>query len=202
MKHAEIALTTKLSLASSLKKQMGKKPLKKVTINDIITDCNVNRKTFYYHFEDVYALLKWTLEQEAIEVVKQFDLLVDYKDAILFVLDYVDANAHILNCAYDNMGRDEMKRFFYADFIGIIETLINATEKDLGLSVSSQFKEFLSNLYAEAMAGCLIDWVKDRMKHDREDILQYLSLIMRTSIPAVLIEASKADPSNFPQRKL
>ena len=69
------------------------------------------------------------LEQEAVEVVKQFDLLVDYEDAILFVLDYVEANAHILGCAYDNMGRDEMKRFFYADFIGIIGTLIDGTEK-------------------------------------------------------------------------
>lgn len=112
MKQEEITLSTKKALAASLKKQMKKKPLKKVTVSDLITDCNVNRKTFYYHFEDIYALLKWMLEQEAIEVVKQFDLLIDYKDAILFVLDYVEANAHILGCAYNSMGRDEMKRFF------------------------------------------------------------------------------------------
>lgn len=192
MKHEEITLSTKKALAASLKKQMEKKPLKKVTVSDIITDCNVNRKTFYYHFEDIYALLKWMLEQEAIEVVKQFDLLVDYKDAILFVLDYVEANAHILGCAYDSMGRDEMKRFFYADFIGIIQTLIDGTEKDLGLSVSMDFKEFLVNLYTEALAGVLIDWVKDRRKYNREKVLQYLSLIMRTSLPAVLTEAAGA----------
>ena len=192
MKHAEIALTTKKALAASLKNQMEKKPLKKVTVNDIITDCNVNRKTFYYHFEDIYALLKWMLEQEAVEVVKHFDLLVDYKDAILFVLDYVEANAHILNCAYDNMGRDGMKRFFYTDFIGIVRTLIDATEKDLGLSVSTDFREFLCNLYTEALAGVLIDWVKDRKKYDREKVLQYHSLIMRTSLPAVLTEAAEA----------
>lgn len=28
-------------------------------------------QTFYYHFEDIYALLKWMLEAEAIEVVKK-----------------------------------------------------------------------------------------------------------------------------------
>lgn len=186
MKHEEITLTTKKALAASLKKQMVKKQLKKVTVSEIITDCNLNRKTFYYHFEDIYALLKWMLEQEAVEIVKQFDLLVDYKDAILFVLDYVEANAHILNCAYDSMGRDEMKRFFYADFIGIMGTLIDSTEKDLGVSVSLDFKEFLCNLYTEALAGVLIDWVKNRNKYDRNKVLQYLSLIMRTSLPAVL----------------
>lgn len=193
MKHEEITLSTKKALAASLKKQMEKKPLKKVTVSDLITDCNVNRKTFYYHFEDIYALLKWMLEQEAVEVVKQFDLLVDYEDAILFVLDYVEANAHILGCAYDNMGRDEMKRFFYADFIGIIGTLIDGTEKDLGLSVSIDFKEFVGNLYTEALAGVLINCFKERKKYDREKVLQYLSLIMRTSLPAVLTEAAEAE---------
>lgn len=93
----------------------------------------MNRKTFYYHFEDIYALLKWMLEEEAIEVVKQFDLLMDYREAVLFVLDYVKTNKHLLCCAYDSMGRDEMKRFFYSDFIGIIKNIISNTEQQLGI---------------------------------------------------------------------
>jgi len=40
-------------LADSLKKAMKSKPVSKVTISEIIADCNVNRKTFYYHFEDI-----------------------------------------------------------------------------------------------------------------------------------------------------
>ena len=92
----------------------------------------------------------------------------------------------------DACPEDEMKRFFYADFIGIIQTLIDGTEKDMNLSVATDFKEFLGNLYTEALAGVLIDWVKDRKKYNREKVLQYLSLIMRTSLPAVLTEAAGA----------
>ena len=143
---------------------MRKKPLKKITVSEIITDCDVNRKTFYYHFDDIYALLKWMLEQEAVEVVKKFDLMVDYKDAILFVMDYVEANAHILNCAYDSMGRDEMKRFFCNDFYEIIRNLIDRTERALEVSVSEDFKQFLTALYTEALAGMLIDWFKGHEK--------------------------------------
>ena len=191
MKHEIATLNTKKALAASLKKYMARKSLSKITESEIIADCDVNRKTFYYHFEDIYALLKWTLEQEAIEVVKQFDLLVDYEEAILFVMDYVEQNAHILNCAYDSMGRDGMKRFFYADFIGIMRTLVDGAEKELGVSATADFKEFLCQLYTEALAGALIEWVKDRTKFSREKVLKYLSLILRTSIPAVLTEVSK-----------
>lgn len=42
------------------------------------------------------------LMQEAIEVVKNFDLLVDYQDAFLFVFNYVEQNAYVLNCIYDS----------------------------------------------------------------------------------------------------
>lgn len=189
MKHEESTLKTKKALAASLKNCMRKKPLKKITVSEIITDCDVNRKTFYYHFDDIYALLKWMLEQEAVEVVKKFDLMVDYKDAILFVMDYVEANAHILNCAYDSMGRDEMKRFFCNDFYEIIRSLIDRTERALEVSVSEDFKQFLTALYTEALAGMLIDWFKGHEKKDREKTLKYLSVVLHSSLPEVLNNA-------------
>lgn len=190
MKREESTLITKKALAASLKKYMAKKPLKKITVSEIIIDCNVNRKTFYYHFEDIYALLKWMLEQEAVEVVKQFDLLIDYKDAILFVIDYVETNAHILNCAYDSMGRDEMKRFFCNDFYEIIRRLIDDMEKSLHLNVPEDFKQFVCNLYMEALAGTLIDSFKNRGNNDREKMLKYLSLVLHTSLPETLKQAA------------
>lgn len=190
MKREESTLITKKALAASLKKYMTKKTLKKITVSEIITDCNVNRKTFYYHFEDIYALLKWMLEQEAVEVVKQFDLLIDYKDAILFVMDYVETNAHILNCAYDSMGRDEMKRFLCNDFYEIIRQLIDDMEKSLDLNVPEDFKQFVCNLYMEALAGTLIDAFKNRGNNDREKMLKYLSLVLHTSLPETLKQAA------------
>lgn len=64
---------------------------------NFVTDCNINRKTFYYHFEDIYDLLKWMFEEEAINVIKHFDLLIDYEEAITFVMDYVEQNDHIIS---------------------------------------------------------------------------------------------------------
>lgn len=124
VKHEVTTLNTKKIIAASLKRAMEKKPLSKITVSEIVADCNINRKTFYYHFEDIQSLLKWILEQEALEVVKNYDLMLDYDEVLNFVLDYVEENKHILNCAYDSMGRDELKRFLYNDFYGICRKLI------------------------------------------------------------------------------
>lgn len=169
---------------------MEKKPLSKITVSEIIADCGVNRKTFYYHFEYIYALLKWMLEEEAIEVVKQFNLLVDYREAVLFVLDYVKANQHLLCCAYDSMGRDEMKRFFYSDFIGITRGIIHNTEQQLGIHAEEEFKEFLAHFYTEAVAGILIEGFMGKEEHDPEKVVEYLSLVLKNSLPSVLTSAA------------
>lgn len=186
MKHEVTTLNTKRTLAASLKCFMEKKPLSKITVSEIIADCGMNRKTFYYHFEDIYALLKWMLEEEAVNVVKQFDLLVDYREAVLFVMHYVERNKHLLCCAYDSMGRDEMKRFFYADFIGIMRKVVWDTEQQLGVCAEEQFKEFLAHFYTEAIAGLLIDEFTEKEGHAPEKAADYFALVLENSLPSVL----------------
>ena len=89
MKHEVTSLNTKKQIAASLKKLMKEKTFSKITVSEIVADCNINRKTFYYHFEDIYALLKWIFDIEAIEIVKHFDLLNNYEEALSFILDYI-----------------------------------------------------------------------------------------------------------------
>ena len=51
--------TTKIALEASLKKLLLQKPMDKITINDLTTDCGISRMAFYYHFKDIYDLVEW-----------------------------------------------------------------------------------------------------------------------------------------------
>ena len=190
MRHEVTSANTKRAIAASLKKSMAQKPLSKITVSEIIADCGVNRKTFYYHFEDIYALLKWILEEEAIEVVKRFDLLVEPEEAITFVIDYVNENKFMLCCAYDSMGREEMKRFFYADLIGVTRAIIEKVELELGVSAEDTFKNLLIAFYTEAIVGLLVDYFKDTQKYERSALIRDVLFILQNSIPNIIKEKS------------
>lgn len=179
------------TLAESLKKAMKLKPLSKITVSEIINDCGVNRKTFYYHFENIYDLLKWMLEQEAVEVVKNFDLLVNPEEALAFVMDYVDANKHIINCAYDSMGREGMKRFFLTDLYGVVRSIIDRVADKINAIVAEDFKDFLTTFYTEALAGMLINYFQGSERRGRQELIDYILLILKNSIPNVLREKSQ-----------
>ena len=50
--------STKKTIIASFMHLAAKKPLEKITVRDIVDDCGINRNTFYYHFQDIYAVLE------------------------------------------------------------------------------------------------------------------------------------------------
>lgn len=182
---------TKKALSASLKKFMEHKKISKITVSEIVLDCGVNRKTFYYHFSDIYELLKWTLEQETIEVLKNFDIIKNPKEAIMFVIDYVDKNNHILNCAYDSMGRDEMKRFFHSDFYNLIFSIIEEVEKEKNSFLPKNLKDYTADFYTNALVGVLIDYFQHQNKSNQIELTENTLFILKTSLPHIIEEYGK-----------
>ena len=90
--------TTKRALEASLKNLLLKKPLTKITINDIAEDCEINRMTFYYHFKDIYDLVEWSCIEDArkaLEGKKTYQSLInlisneELKDSLLITYSYL-----------------------------------------------------------------------------------------------------------------
>ena len=57
---------TKLAIEQAAKEILSKKPISKIKISEITDACGVNRQTFYYHFDDIYDLLKYLFTTEAL----------------------------------------------------------------------------------------------------------------------------------------
>ena len=53
---------TKRALATSLKELMLEQPFDKINVAQICARCNMNRKSFYYHFKDKYDLVNWIFD--------------------------------------------------------------------------------------------------------------------------------------------
>ena len=49
---------TKKAIVESFLHLVGKKPIDKITVRDIVDDCGINRNTFYYYFQDIYVVLE------------------------------------------------------------------------------------------------------------------------------------------------
>lgn len=55
---------TKRALAAAFKSLMEEMPFSKITVAMICEKCDMNRKSFYYHFEDKYDLVNWIFDMD------------------------------------------------------------------------------------------------------------------------------------------
>ena len=129
---------------------------------------------------------RFHLENEAIDVIKNYDMIIDYKDAILFVVNYIDQNEHILKCALDSIGREELKRFLVKDFDEITYTMNSSAEKELGAKLDESHKKFITSFYTEALAGILIEWIKNKKERNKDNLIDYISKTVKNSLTGIL----------------
>lgn len=191
MKHTEQSLQTKQELSAALKRLMESKPINRITIRELVESCGVNRKTFYYHFEDIYALLKWALEQEALLLFDKYDLVHDNSKALEFVLDYVGENLAMLQNIVRSIGRSELGRFFFKDIYQPVYKLVCEVEQLRGLNVEEGYKAFLSKFLTEAVAGILLDCIERDVLDDRQRLARYITGTLSAAIPNALITAAQ-----------
>ena len=83
---------TKHALAESLKKLLLKKPLNKITINDLTTDCGISRMAFYYHFKDIYDLVEWACLEESRKALQGKPMIPGRKDFFRFLKQSMKTN--------------------------------------------------------------------------------------------------------------
>ena len=52
-----MANSTQNVILDTFEDMLERMPLEKITVTALIKACNIGRNTFYYHYEDIYALL-------------------------------------------------------------------------------------------------------------------------------------------------
>jgi probable dihydroxyacetone kinase regulator len=175
---------TKKALAASLKKLLLQKPLDKITIIDIVTDCGVNRQTFYYHFQDIYDLIEWLFLDEASVAVAGQKTYETWEQGFLNTFEWALENKALVLNTYRSMSREHMERYLYSMTYDLLIGVVN--ELAVGMPVRESDKKFIADFYKFAFVGLLLDWIRAGMKDDPKRIIEHLSILIQGDISRAL----------------
>ena len=175
---------TKRALAASLKKLMGEKPLDKITVVDIAEDCQVNRQTFYYHFQDIYDLVAWLYTSEARAAIGGKKTYDTWQQGFLRVFQYVLENKAFVRNTYHSVSREHLERYLYSVTYDLLSGVVE--EKAAGIPVREADKTFIAHFYKYAFVGLMLDWIATGMKQEPAALIQRLGLLIHGNIAAAL----------------
>lgn len=188
---------TKLALEESLKRLLLKKPLDKITINDLTTDCGISRMTFYYHFKDIYDLVEWSCLEDARIALQGKKTSSTWQEGLLQIFEAVTENKPFILNVYRCVGREQIENYlFHLTFdllMGVVE------EKSRGISISKEQKVFIADLYKYSFVGIMLDWIKNGMKEDYHVIVNDIATALYGSIDNAIQNFSKK-PSSLTEK--
>ena len=183
---------TKLQMAEALKRLIKDRPFAKITVQDIVAECNINRNTFYYHFENNYDLLSFAYEQEVQNIVESFHKAnASLPQVMDFVLDYIDKNIPLCQCAYESLGEQQLKIIFEKDLRVFIRALIDFYAQESSTNFSEDFKTFVGFSYTNLLSAQIIWYIKHNGDLDKEIFRQCLQTFFTASLKSVMEEAVK-----------
>jgi len=100
-------------LAKTLKEMMSTQSLDNISVITLSDKCGISRKTFYYHYHDIYDLLTQVFLNETIPGANQ---TVNVKELIDLVWKYYEDNKAFVDATLQSAGRELFLQFIYNIF--------------------------------------------------------------------------------------
>ena len=172
--------TTKAALEESLKRLLLKKPLDKITITDITTDCGISRMAFYYHFKDIYDLVEWSCVEDGKKALQGKKTSESWTEGLTQIFEAVLENKPFIMNVYRNVDRERIENYLfkltYDLIVGVVE------EKSRGLNITEEDKKFIADFYKYGFVGIMLEWIREGRKENIEDLVRMMDLTLHDTV--------------------
>lgn len=174
-----MATGTKESIAEAARSLLVDDKVKKLTVKDIVEKCHITRQSFYYHFNDIPDLLKWSLEQ-SLETLKESHSAApgseeDFRYFFMLALNVLPDVKRVMETNY----AIEIKTLLD----GQIRLLFNQIVKENNLysNLSEKELDIVRRYHSHAIIGVLYDWSPEDDKNI-DTIIHTIYLILHGEI--------------------
>ena len=175
---------TKRALEQSLKNLLQQKPLSKITISDITEDCGISRMTFYYHFKDIYDLVEWACAEDAARALQNKKTYDTWQQGFVQIFHAVQENKVFVMNVYRCVSREQVEKYLVPLTDQLIMGVI--TERAAGMTVREADQQFIAQVYSYAFVGIMLDWIRDDMRADPEELVNRLAMVIHGDITQAL----------------
>ena len=166
-------------------------------MKELIEKAEVNRKTFYYYFPDIYGLLEWVISRESNKLITEIQNNRDYENALNDVLDSIEKHRHLLNCIKDSVGRVTLERVLYRELEQLASWAMKIGICETGVAISEKELQILTELSISDIWRLLLLYFQKEISYKRDEFIQFILRYLKASITAGLMEFGERDLARY-----
>lgn len=199
-----MASFTKFAILKVFGDLAASRPVDKITVKDITDQCGISRNTFYYHYQDIYQVLKAYVQYSAEHVI---ELMVEDEGedgkAGLKEIRYLEANRELLCNLYRSAANEEVRNCLQSASQIIFDRLIESVSQ--GMEVQAEDKKILSAVCQYTVRGIMTSWMEeDGMLNGEtlEQVLVRLDYLFKGAIREALMRSASGEQGLLPESKM
>ena len=151
---------TKQAIKTSFLKLLNEKPLNKITVRDIVEDCGINRNSFYYHFQDIPALLGEIIAEQTEQMIREYPTVESIEQCFEAAFRFARENRRAVMHIYDSVSRNE----FTAGALKLCGHVVRRYVFSLDIAALPEFdRESLIRAIKCQLYGMFVDWITSGM---------------------------------------
>lgn len=157
---------------------LNQNPLDKITVKDIVSACGISRNTFYYHYQDIYDLLRATFAAVVDRVLQEN--VTTWQESLRSCTSFALENRRAVYHVYRSAYREDLERSLCRVSEERMERLIR--HLTAGMTVSEEDIHYLTLFYKCAVTGILLEWLNADMRGDVERMISRMGVLLEGNL--------------------
>lgn len=171
---------SKRAIVQAMVALLQKKSFTKISVNDICQEALVSRSTFYVHFEDKYALMRFALDTIRLQMKEKTQELPP-RERLRPALREIRDNAGVFhNIFLDDPNRElltMLQHYFTSQFEEILDE-----QQNQGMLLFAP-SSFMATFYAGGVASCIGRWIENGFSESLDEITQNFAGLLTGLFP-------------------
>lgn len=182
---------TKNLIKQEFIKLLNKKSLHNITVTEIAKQCKIERKTFYYHYENLPQLVKEIFDEELEDVIKEFNETLSWEESFISAEKFILDNKKVVKHMYESDYKIELEKYIFSISGEIMRKYVRRVAKDT--KAQEIDIKLIAYFYQCALSSSLVEWVATDMKTDPKLVTRRLGKLMDGNILESLKRSEKLE---------
>ena len=163
---------------------LDERPFDEITVTDLVTRCEINRKTFYYYYQDLYAVLTEIFESELEAVLGGVKEHVTWEEGIAQAVQIALQHKRAVYHVYHSMQRETLEKYLYNVAGEVMRRYVE--RQSAGIHASQGDKDIIAQFYQSALTEMVLNWIGQGMKEDGLEMITRMGQLFDGNIRASL----------------
>ena len=157
---------TKREIKNTFLKMLEVKPLNQITVKLLVSECGINRNSFYYHYQDIPALIEEIVTEETDAIIREYSTIDSMETGLKAILSFASMKRKALLHIFNSINRDIFEQHLWKICDYVIRAYLDPI---LANSKLNEFeKKVAAKFYKCECFGFAMDWLNNGMEEEAQ----------------------------------